>query len=136
MEFRTLAAQSGFNDILKTIFQQSLNLELQSELACKGEDLSFSDFATLAIRIDNLMRQAPKRSNYKGVCYELRSPATSFPTTEPKSSSEPMQLGVSRLSDEERMRRRQLQLFFYCGEAGHRSVRCPHKSKNAQRVTY
>ncbi len=73
------------------------------------------------------MRQAPKRGNYKGVRYELRSPATSFPTT--------MQLGVSRLSDEEGMRRRQLQLCFYCGEAGHRSVGCPHKSKNAQRVT-
>ncbi len=81
------------------------------------------------------MRQAPKRGNHKGVRYKLRSPATSFPTTEPKASSEPMQLGVSRLSDEERIRRHQLQLCFYCGEAGHRSVGCPHKSKNAQRVT-
>ncbi len=81
------------------------------------------------------MRQALKRGNHKGVRYDLRSPATSFPTTEPKASSEPMQLGVSRLSDEERIRRRQLQLCFYCGEAGLRSVGCPHKSKNAQRVT-
>lgn len=62
VEFRTIAAQSGFNDIShKAIFQQSLSFELQSELDCKGEDLSFSDFVMLAIRIDNLMRQAPKR---------------------------------------------------------------------------
>lgn len=43
--FRMLAAQSGWNDIsLKAIFQQSFNPDLQTELACKGEDLSFSDF--------------------------------------------------------------------------------------------
>lgn len=45
-----------------------------------------------------------------------------------------MQLCVSRLSDEERTRRRQLRLCFYCGEAGHHSMGCPHKSQTAQRV--
>ncbi|XDV30709.1 hypothetical protein PO909_033561 [Leuciscus waleckii] len=37
IEFRTLAAQSGCNDVsLKAVFQQSLNAELQTELACKA----------------------------------------------------------------------------------------------------
>ncbi len=39
IEFRTLAAQSGWNDIsLKAVFRQSLNFDLQTELACKGEN--------------------------------------------------------------------------------------------------
>lgn len=75
VEFRTLAAQSGFNDVsLKAIFQQSLNLELQAELACKGEDLPFSDFV-FAIKIDSLMRQAPKRKSNRGFCYEPLIPS-------------------------------------------------------------
>ncbi|KAI2659768.1 Transposon Tf2-6 polyprotein [Labeo rohita] len=135
VEFRTLAAQSGFNDVsLKTIFQQSLNLELQSELVCKGEDLSFSDFVTLTIKIDNLMRQTPKRRSYRGGRHESITTALSSPPAESTSSSEPMQLGVSRLSEEERARRRQLRLCFYCGETGHHSIGCPHKPQAAQRV--
>ncbi len=57
IEFRMLAAQSGWNDVaLKAKFQKSLNCDLQTEQACKVEGSSFSDFVTLAIRIDNLMR--------------------------------------------------------------------------------
>ncbi len=60
IEFRTLAAQSGWNDIsLKAVFRQSLNFDLQTELACKGENCSFTEYITLAIKIDNLMRNAP-----------------------------------------------------------------------------
>lgn len=45
IEFRTLAAQSGRNDVsLKAVFQKSLNAELQTELACKGEIFLFSDY--------------------------------------------------------------------------------------------
>lgn len=51
IEFRTLVAQSGWNDIsLKAVFQRGLNTELQTELACKGENSSFSEFVTLAIK--------------------------------------------------------------------------------------
>ncbi|KAI2653719.1 Retrotransposon-derived protein PEG10 [Labeo rohita] len=63
IEFRTLAAQSGWNDVaLKAVFQRSLNVELQAELACKGENQSFSEYMTLAIKIDNLMRSNPTKS--------------------------------------------------------------------------
>ncbi|KAL0183731.1 hypothetical protein M9458_019427, partial [Cirrhinus mrigala] len=64
VEFRMLAAQSGWNDVsLKAMFYHSLNPDLQTELACRREDSSFSEFVTLTIKINNLMRQAPKRSD-------------------------------------------------------------------------
>lgn len=54
IEFRTLAAQSGWNDIsLKAVFQRSPNTELQTELACKRENSSFSEFVTLPLRQPN-----------------------------------------------------------------------------------
>ncbi|KAL0154735.1 hypothetical protein M9458_048998, partial [Cirrhinus mrigala] len=62
LKFRTLTAQSGWNDIaLKAIFYNSLNAKLQTELTCHREDSSFSEMVTIAVRIDNLMRQTPKR---------------------------------------------------------------------------
>ncbi len=118
VEFRTLAAQSGWNDVaLKAMFHRSLSTELQTELACKGEDSSFSEFVSLAIKIDNLMRQAPKCKGSGGNPHD-----------------EPMQLNISRFSEVDRERRRQHQLCFYCGEAGHRSLGCQHKSQAAPRV--
>ncbi|KAK3553382.1 hypothetical protein QTP70_003555 [Hemibagrus guttatus] len=123
IEFRTLAAQSGWNDVaLKAVFQRSLNLELQAELACKGEDHSFTEYVTLAIKIDNLMlsNNARIKSTY------MRT----IPThASDHASPEPMQLGVPRLSTEERSRRLVLDLCFYCGEAGHHNSVCPLKAR-------
>uniref|UniRef100_A0A4W5KFP9 CCHC-type domain-containing protein n=1 Tax=Hucho hucho TaxID=62062 RepID=A0A4W5KFP9_9TELE len=132
IEFRTLAAQSGWNDIaLKAMFHRSLNTELQTELACKGEDFSFSEFVTLAIKIDNLMSQAPKRRSRWGTQRNSLMPIT----IETCPHNEPMQLNVSRLSEGERERRQQLHLCYYCGEAGHGSLGCPRKPQTIPRVT-
>ncbi|MGL5902728.1 MAG: DUF4939 domain-containing protein, partial [Cetobacterium sp.] len=135
VEFRTLAAQSGWNDIsLKAVFQRSLSPELQIELACKGDDLSFSEYVNLAIRVDNLMRQAPRRRSARGGQQTHVNPTAHVFTPETTTSEEPMQINFSRLSEEERARRRQFRLCFYCGEAGHRSSGCPHKRQTASRV--
>ncbi|KAK3511603.1 hypothetical protein QTP70_011262 [Hemibagrus guttatus] len=123
IEFRTLAAQSGWNDVaLKAVFQRSLNIELQAELACKGEDHSFTEYVTLAIKIDNLMcsNNARIKSTY------MRT----IPThANDNASPEPMQLGVRRLSTEERSRWLVHDLCFYCGEAGHHNSVCPLKAR-------
>lgn len=67
-------------------------MELQSELACRDDGRNLDQFIDLAIRIDNLIRS--------------RRPTRSFPVLSPVPStsyeSEPMQIGFTRLSPEER----------------------------------
>ncbi|CAM4735482.1 unnamed protein product [Leuciscus chuanchicus] len=46
-----------------------------------------------------------------------------------------MQLGFSRLSEEERTRRRRLNLCFYCGESGHHNLDCSHKTRITTKPT-
>ncbi|KAL0199172.1 hypothetical protein M9458_007712, partial [Cirrhinus mrigala] len=115
IEFRILAAQSGWNDVsLKAIFYNSLNIDLQTELTCRRENSSFSELVNLTIKIDNLMRQTPKQRTIKG---NHRNPPICGPAME-QTPAEPMQLNASRLTEEERTRCRQNHLCFYCGEPG------------------
>ncbi len=45
IQFRTLAAPSGFNYVaLNPIFRSSLSVKLQAELVCKDDSLDFSQF--------------------------------------------------------------------------------------------
>ncbi|KAL0157255.1 hypothetical protein M9458_048501, partial [Cirrhinus mrigala] len=117
VEFRTLAAQSGWNDApLKLHYRKGLNPDLQVELACRDESLSLSQYIDLSIRVDNVMR--------------ARRPARPFtmllPSPPPAASgSEPMQIGTTRLTIEERQRRIRNHLCLYCGEAGHIRATCP-----------
>ncbi|KAI2664083.1 Transposon Tf2-6 polyprotein [Labeo rohita] len=112
------------------MFYHSLNADLQTELACRREDLSFTDFVSLTVKIDNLMRQTPKRKMVKS---NLRSSSVPLTGT-PAFPEEPMQLNVSRVSDEERERRRINNLCYYCGGVGHRSLGCPQKQQAGSRV--
>ncbi|KAL0161769.1 hypothetical protein M9458_045494, partial [Cirrhinus mrigala] len=99
-------------------------------LACRREDSSFSELVNIAIKIDNLMRQTPKRKTTK---VSPRNSPISVPATM-QPHDEPMQLNVSRLTEEERARCQQNHLCFYCGEPGHRSLGCPHKTKSSSGV--
>lgn len=57
LSFRTIAAQTTWvEDTLKLLFRKGLTSELQSELACRDEGKSLSEFIDLAIQIDNLIR--------------------------------------------------------------------------------
>ncbi|KAK3542049.1 hypothetical protein QTP86_011349 [Hemibagrus guttatus] len=58
IRFRTLAAQSGWNDAaLWAVFRAELHPALQSELACHEEATTLSQFVATAIRLDNLRHQ-------------------------------------------------------------------------------
>ncbi|KAL0162424.1 hypothetical protein M9458_041820 [Cirrhinus mrigala] len=115
LTFRTLAAQTGWDLApLKVLYRQGLNRELQSELACKDEGLTLSQYMELAIKTDNLMRS---RRGYRSTRFTSPSPVT--------TESEPMQIGATGLTPEERDRRVRNHLCLYCGQAGHLRTNCP-----------
>ncbi|KAI2655839.1 Transposon Tf2-6 polyprotein [Labeo rohita] len=128
LRFRTLAAQTGWPpEPLKAIYRKGLSHDLQSELACRDEGKTLEQFMELTIQIDNLMRSrrggrqtqparpAPSASNYS---------ATS-------SSPEPMQIGRTHLTEEERERRLRDNLCLYCGQPGHIRATCPIRPPRA-----
>ncbi len=115
LSFRTLSAQTGWaDDPLKLLFRKGLSMELQSELACRDEGRSLDQFIDLAIQIDNLVRS--RRQPH----FLAASPGMTSPP-EP----EPMQLGFTHLSTEERERRMHNNLCLYCGLPGHLRASCP-----------
>ncbi len=115
LDFRTLAAQTGWdNEPLRLFYRKGLNSDLQSELACREEGKTLEEFMDLTIRLDNLMRSRRPRRGFPALPVVQKSP-------EP----EPMQIGVTQLSAEERERRVRQHLCLYCGQAGHLRATCP-----------
>ncbi|KAK2911642.1 hypothetical protein Q8A67_003775 [Cirrhinus molitorella] len=92
---------ANFLQSFKDIFQHSsdgkegLNADLQSELACWDEGRSLAQFIELTIHIDNLLRS--RRSS------RVPSMASSSANS-PSSEREPMQVGYTHISPEERER--------------------------------
>ncbi|KAL0173222.1 hypothetical protein M9458_033533, partial [Cirrhinus mrigala] len=114
----------------RKLFTPNKFKHLQTELACRRENSSFSELINLTIKIDKLMRQSPKQRTSKG---DHRISPNCDPATE-QTQAEPMQLNASRLTEEERVRRRLNHLCFYYGGPGHRSIGCPLKSKASSGV--
>ncbi len=127
LSFRTLAAQTGWpDDPLKLHFRRGLSAELQSELACRDEGKTLDQFIDLAIRIDNLLRSRR----------QLRFSSAPVGATAPPPDSEPMQIGFTHLSEEERERRMRGNLCLYCGLSGHMRATCPTRpSRNAPAIS-
>ncbi|KAI2647485.1 Retrotransposon-like protein 1 [Labeo rohita] len=115
LTFRTLTAQTGWpDDPLKLHFRRGLNVELQSELACRDEGKTLDKLTDLTIRIDNLIRH--RRLN-RSSFYQPLSP--------PLPDQEAMQVGHSRLSPEERDRLFRKNLRLYWGQPGHTKAPVP-----------
>ncbi|KAK3564093.1 hypothetical protein QTP86_007548 [Hemibagrus guttatus] len=95
IRFRTLAAQSGWNDAaLWVVFHTGLHPALQSELACHEEATSLSQFVATAIRLDNLRRQHRAGVQASSTAQPRRRMDYSVHREE---EPEPMQLGRSGL---------------------------------------
>ncbi|KAK3560791.1 hypothetical protein QTP86_019489 [Hemibagrus guttatus] len=112
IKFCTLAAQSGWNDAaLWAVFREGLNPTLQTELACREDATSLTQYVATAIRLDNLLRQHRAGA---------RPPVSSRPRLRPdyprpcEEVPEPMQLGRSRLMEWEHQRWAQMGLCCYC----------------------
>ncbi|KAK3560483.1 hypothetical protein QTP86_009614 [Hemibagrus guttatus] len=126
--FRTLAAQSGWNDAaLQAVFREGLHPALQAEMACHDIDTALSNYISMAICLDNLRRQ--HRVNTRPRPQYHRTMEASSPREE---VPEPMQLGRACISEEERLRRTERRLCFYCGEPGHQVYRCPERPSKSQ----
>ncbi|KAL0163661.1 hypothetical protein M9458_039414, partial [Cirrhinus mrigala] len=117
LTFRTLAAQAGWEGKpLKAMFRRGLRMDFQAELTCWDEEKDLEEFMEMAIRMDNLLRS----------CRGRRFTANLFPQPSP-ATEEPMQIGYTRLTDEERDRRMKNRLCLYCGQPGHFRSQCPSR---------
>uniref|UniRef100_A0A3B5LJT0 Ty3 transposon capsid-like protein domain-containing protein n=1 Tax=Xiphophorus couchianus TaxID=32473 RepID=A0A3B5LJT0_9TELE len=135
VDFRIGAASSGWNEpALKNMFFHTLNESLKDELATIDEPGSLNDLISLAIRLDNRMRDRHKERIRKNPPVRSPLPVGSPPSYSPplsqtQSEPEPMQIGRARLSPEERQKRMSADLCLYCGLPGNYIASCPSRSK-------
>lgn len=135
IEFRTLAAESGWNnEALHGAFLHALSDSLKDEMASRDVPSDLSDLIDLSIRVDNRLRErrrerAGKASTLRSLNVPSSSPPAVFPALPPPPQStaepEPMQLGRARLDAEERQRRLDTRSCLYCGQFGHFISTCP-----------
>lgn len=137
IEFRTLAAESGWNDeALQGAFLNALSDTMKDELASRDEPKKLSDLIDLAIRVDNRLRERRRERASKvlpsvktiTLPASLPSATVSAPPTvayQSVAEPEPMQLGRAHLNPEERQRRINTRSCLYCGQFGHFLSSCP-----------
>ncbi|KAK3523533.1 hypothetical protein QTP70_001902 [Hemibagrus guttatus] len=87
-------AQNGWNDVaLQAIFREGLNFALRTEMAYSDQDIPLSQYITLMIKMDNLMRKQDSLRRFRSLPITTEHlPATSSCTPEP------MQLGKTKVS--------------------------------------
>ncbi|KAJ8333610.1 hypothetical protein SKAU_G00416180 [Synaphobranchus kaupii] len=114
IQFRTLAAESGWNDTsLQGAFRQALSEELKDQLATREESSSLNSLIDLAIAIDNRLRNRARERGKNPSRLLPSAPSRvqhSSPVQGPRvsvlpSEEEPMQLGRVSVDAEERQRR-------------------------------
>ena len=131
LDFRTLAAESGWNEeALLGAFYKGLNENLKDELAARDDVATLERLIELTIRLDNRLRERRRERALRVPNIALQSSAALLPTpsSHPPSEPEPMQLGRIQLSPQERSQRRAANACLYCGGMGHYIAKCPKKA--------
>lgn len=140
IDFRTRASHSSWNSsALSDAFLHGLADYIKDELVSHDTPVTLDGVIDLAIRID-LRVQARRREKRQGGTQRALPPRSCGGAAAVNSSSlgqqhgdpEPMQLGRTSLSPEEKERRRSSNLCLYCGAAGHYVSRCPAKARAHQ----
>uniref|UniRef100_A0A3Q3ADG8 CCHC-type domain-containing protein n=1 Tax=Kryptolebias marmoratus TaxID=37003 RepID=A0A3Q3ADG8_KRYMA len=130
VDFRITVQEAGWDELaLKSIFVGALSDIIKDQLSIREEPTSLDELISLAIRIDNRIRErqrergshqcriyAPSGMSGTGNVSELQTPGV---------EGEPMQVGRTRLSAEERQRRFRAKECIYCGRKGHFIANCP-----------
>lgn len=131
IEFRTLAAESKWNDeALMSAFYSGLSEAVKDELASREWGPTLDGLITIAICLDQRIqeRRRERRQHHPG------RPATVSTSPSPSSAQaqeEPMEVDRYRLNPTEKERRRREKLCLYCGAAGHFRDRCTKLQGNA-----
>ncbi len=135
IQFRTLAVLCGWNEAASCdVFKEGLNPEIQDKIAIHDLPASFDDLVDLALCVEtriNLFRQRVMAHPSWPIPLRSASEATTVnPELHPEV--EPMQVGRTRLAVEEKQRRLNQQLCFYCGKSGYFTAACPLKARARQ----
>ncbi len=94
---------------------------------------SLDGLVSLAIRVDARFQQRGQRARRASAVNRLdHLPITYRDADVGFAEPEPMQMGRSRLSLEEKRRRRNEGLCLYCGAAEHIAAQCPVKARTRQ----
>ncbi|KAK3574414.1 hypothetical protein QTP86_006579 [Hemibagrus guttatus] len=112
-----------------TAADYAITFQLQTELACRAEATTLSQFVATAIRLDNLRRQHRAEASRAFPVRHRRQ--TDYPSFR-EEAPEPMQLGRSRLTDPTHSQQGRMRLCYHCGASGHQSSRCPERETPAK----
>ncbi|ROJ36310.1 Retrotransposon-derived protein PEG10 [Anabarilius grahami] len=116
LQFRTLAAASGWNEPALITTYQGLDPLVRLHLAAYEESIGLEKFIQLSIRFTTRMQLCLEEHQGQPVFPSiLRQPES---VSHPEPANKPMQIENSRLSSVERQRRLTQNLCIYCGRAG------------------
>lgn len=131
IDFRIKAAASSWNaSALKSAYFHALNESIKDELATLDEPETLEELIKLTVRMDNRIRSRNKERNRRSAFVSAASPVLPPPSQSFQPEPEPMQIGSTRLSPEERRKRMTNRLCLYCGGPGHFIASCPKKSNS------
>ena len=132
VDFRILAADAGWCDqSLRGVFINALSEQMKDELASRDDSTDFESLVTLAIKLDNRLRE--RRRERVSRPHPLPSSRSAPPRPLPQSGvteEEPMELGRAHLSVAERTRRLRAGECLYCAQMGHLRATCPIRPKD------
>lgn len=130
--FRTLSAECGWNSEAQLdLFLHGLSDTIKDEIYSSDLPTGVDKLIELAIRVDARVRRRVQQKTLRKIPDVTHQSSLSSVTEESEFSfpdPEPMQMGRSRLSQQEKQRRREKGLCLYCGAAGHVVLQCPVKA--------
>ncbi len=134
IEFRTLAAECRWNSEAQwDMFFHGLADYVKDEIYALELPTSLDGLVSLAIRVDaRLQQRGPRACRASAVNRLDHLPIPYRDADVGFAEPEPMQMGRSRLSLEEKRRQRNEGLCLYCGAAGHVAAQCPVKARTRQ----
>ncbi|KAL0148088.1 hypothetical protein M9458_056628, partial [Cirrhinus mrigala] len=136
IEFRTLAAECGWNsEVQWDMFLYGLSDFIKDEIYSLELPIGVDSLIDLAIRVDTRLQRRGQRTP-QGLPATPQGHFSSVPgeTVLSLPDPEPMQMGRSRLSQQEKQRRRERGLCLYCGAAGHIAAQCPNEHMDLSNV--